>query len=71
MSTTTTTQGVLFSLTAEDRPWTIEELIREKGDRIAVEDALAELHGAGLVNRINKRVVCASRAAIHAEQLGL
>jgi hypothetical protein len=68
---TTTTQGVLFSLTAEDRPWTVEELIREKGDRLTVEDALAELEGMGLVNRINKRVVCASRAAICAEQLRL
>jgi hypothetical protein len=28
---TTTTQGVLSSLLAEDRPWTVEELIREKG----------------------------------------
>jgi hypothetical protein len=71
MSTTTTTQGVLFSLTAEDRPWTIEELIREKGERIAVEDALAELHGAGLVNLINRRVVCASRAALRAQELSL
>jgi hypothetical protein len=66
-----TTQGVLFSLTTEDRPWTVEELIREKGDRMAVEDALAELEGVGLVNRINKRVVCASRAAIHADRLSL
>jgi hypothetical protein len=34
-----------------------------------VEDALAELHASGLVNRINKRVVCASRAAIRADEL--
>jgi predicted transcriptional regulator len=66
-----TPQGVLSSLLAEDRPWTVEELIRENGDRIAVEDALAELHAAGLVNRINKRVVCASRAAIRADELSL
>jgi hypothetical protein len=63
-----TTQSVLLSLTTEDRPWTVEELIREQGDRIAVVDALAELDVVGLVNRINKRVVCASRAAIHAEE---
>jgi hypothetical protein len=25
----------------------------------------------GLVNRINKRVVCASRAAIHADELSI
>jgi hypothetical protein len=64
-----TTRSVLLSLTVEDRPWTIDELIREQGDRIAVIDAVAELDAVGLVNRINKRVVCASRAAIHAEEL--
>lgn len=67
----TSPQGVLSSLLAEDRPWTVEEMVREKGDRLAVEDAIAELHGAGLVNRINKRVVCASRAAVRADELSL
>jgi hypothetical protein len=65
-----TTRSVLLSLTVEDRPWTIDELVRQQqGDRIAVVDAVAELDAVGLVNRINKRVVCASRAAIHAEEL--
>ncbi len=62
-------RSVLLSLTVEDRPWMVEELIREKGERIEVEDAIAELHAVGLVNRINKRVVCASRAALHADEL--
>jgi hypothetical protein len=66
---TAITRGVLQSLVVEDRPWTIEELIRDQGSRIEVEDALADLHAAGLVNRINKRVVCASRAAIRADEL--
>jgi len=66
---TAITRGVLQSLVAENRPWMIEELIREKGERIEVEDAIADLHAAGLLNRINKRVVCASRAAIRAEEL--
>ena len=66
---TTTTEGVLFSLVTEDRPWTIEEIIRAHGDRIAVEDALVELAAAGLVNHIGERVVCASRAAIFADGL--
>ena len=65
----TTTQAVLAALTVEDRPWTVEEVIREMGDRVAVVDAIAELHAAGLVNRINKRIVCASRAALRAEEL--
>ncbi|MGC2374482.1 MAG: hypothetical protein WA484_11475 [Solirubrobacteraceae bacterium] len=68
---TTNPQGVLSSLLAEDRPWTVEEMIREKGNRLEVVDAIAELHGAGLVNRINKRVICASRAAIRADELSL
>jgi len=66
----TSPQGVLFSLLAEDRPWTVEELIREKsGSRLDVEDALADLEAHGLLTRINKRVVCASRAAIRSDQL--
>lgn len=52
----TNTQGVLSSLLAEDRPWTIEELVREKGNRLEVVDAIAELDALGLLNRINKRV---------------
>ena len=62
-------RSVLQSLIIEDRPWTVKELIRDKGERIEVEDAIADLHASGLVNRINKRVVCASRAAIRADKL--
>ena len=68
---TTSPQGVLSSLLAEDRPWTVEEMIREKGNRLEVVDAIAELHAAGLVTRINKYVICASRAAIRADELSL
>lgn len=67
----TSVASVLLMLTSEDRPWTVEELVREMGDRIAVVDALAELDAAGLVTRINKRVVCASRAALRADELSL
>ena len=68
----TTPQCVLLSLVAEDRPWTVEELIRDKGgNRIEVEDALSDLECHGLLTRINKRVVCASRAAIHSDQLSI
>jgi len=66
-----TTQAVLAALVAEDRPWTVEEVIREFGGRVPAEDALAELYAAGLVNRINKHVVCASRAALRADELSL
>jgi hypothetical protein len=68
---TTNPQGVLSSLLAEDRPWTVEEMIREKGNRLEVVDAIAELYAAGLVTRINKRVICASRAAIRGDELSV
>jgi hypothetical protein len=68
---TTSPQGVLSSLLAEDRLWTVEEMIREKGNRLEVVDAIAELHAAGLVTWINKHVICASRAAIRADELSL
>jgi hypothetical protein len=68
---TTSPQGVLSSLLAEDRPWTVEEMVREKGNRLEVVDAIAELHAAGLVTRINKQVICASRAAIRVDELSL
>lgn len=67
----TNTQGVLSSLLAEDRPWTVEELVREKGNRLDVVDAITELDALGLLTQINKRVVCASRAAIHADRLSV
>lgn len=51
-------------------PWSEEELIREIGDRLAVEDALARLHGAGLVHRLAEQFVFATRAAVRASQLG-
>lgn len=66
---TVVTRSVLQLLVAEDRPWTVEELVRKKSDRLGVEDAIAELDGAGLLNRINRRVVCASRAAVLADEL--
>jgi predicted transcriptional regulator len=68
---TTNPQGVLSSLLAENRPWTVEEMVREKGNRLEVVDAITELHAAGLVTRINKRVICASRAAIRGDELSL
>jgi hypothetical protein len=43
----TNTQGILSSLLAEDRPWTVEELVREKGDRMEIVDAIAELDALG------------------------
>jgi hypothetical protein len=59
----------LLLRTHDSGPWAIEELVREIGDRVAVDDALARLHGAGLVHRLQEGFVFATRAAIRATQL--
>jgi hypothetical protein len=50
-------------------PWAIDELVREIGDRIAVEDAIARLYGAGLIHRLDPGFVFPTRAALRADQL--
>ena len=63
------TIAVLDLLMNEDRPWAIDEMVREIGDRIETVDALADLHGSGLVNRIGEDFVLASRAALRAHAM--
>jgi hypothetical protein len=63
------TAAVLELLVEEQRAWSIEELAREIGDRVRTLDAVAQLERSGLLNRLNERFVCASRAAIAAEQI--
>ena len=48
------------------RPWSVGELVLELGSRLDVEDALARLHGAGLVHRCGE-FVWATRAALAIE----
>jgi hypothetical protein len=52
------------------RPWSVSELALELGDRLDVEDALARLHGAGLVHRCGE-FVWATRAALAADAVEL
>jgi predicted transcriptional regulator len=62
--------AVLHLLTDDDaqRPWTVDEVAREIGDRIEAEDSLARLYGAGLVHRI-EGFVFATRPALRAVRL--
>ena len=50
------------------RPWSVDEVAREIGDKVETTDSLARLVGAGLVHRLSS-FVWASRAALHAERL--
>jgi hypothetical protein len=61
---------VLAWLTEGDaqRPWSVEEVAREYGDRNDTIDALARLHGVGLIHRCGD-FVWATRAAIRADAI--
>jgi hypothetical protein len=67
-----TESGIFDRLTLPDqqRPWAVRELVLEIGDQIEVEDALARLHGAGLVHRCGE-FVWATRAALAAVAIEL
>jgi hypothetical protein len=54
-----------LTLPDEQRPWAVRELVLEIGSQIDVEDALACLHGSGLVHRCGE-FVWATRAALAA-----
>jgi hypothetical protein len=60
----------LLILPDEQRPWSVGEVARELGSPIDVEDALAHLHGAGLVHRCGE-FVWATRAALAADAIEL
>ncbi|HEY5194385.1 MAG TPA: hypothetical protein VIJ39_11020 [Solirubrobacteraceae bacterium] len=64
--------GIYDRLVSPDqqRPWALRELVLEIGSRIDVEDALARLHGAGLVHRCGE-FVWATRAALAADAIEL
>jgi DNA-binding HxlR family transcriptional regulator len=51
--------------TENQRPWSMEEIVREIGDEIMVTDAIANLRAAGLVHRTSDNFVFATRAAVH------
>lgn len=62
--------GILERLTEPDdqRPWSVDELARDLGHKLAVRDAVVNLHGLGLVHRCGE-LVFPTRAALHAERV--
>jgi len=61
--------AVLELLLDADEPlWSIEELSRALGDRLAVGDSVARLHRAGLIHRL-QTFVFATRPARYFDQL--
>jgi hypothetical protein len=60
--------AVLELLITNDRLWSFEEVVLELGPRFTVEDAVARLHGAGLIHRLES-FVFATRAAVVASRL--
>jgi hypothetical protein len=67
------TDFAVLMLLLEDgvpRPWAVEEVAREIGDSMAVDDTLSRLHGAGLVHRLDG-FVFATRAAQQSVRLAL
>jgi hypothetical protein len=61
--------GLLLDRTNQ-QPWAIEELIREIGRPHDTTDAVASLHGSGLIHRCGD-FVFATRAALRLDQIDL
>jgi hypothetical protein len=63
-------RALLFLLVNDEAalPWSVEELAREIGGAVVVQDSLARLYGAGLVHRLGG-FAFATRAALRAAEL--